>query len=265
MKGRSSFIVVGVDPILTLLQDRLIRRGFVLERDVSNADFALVGGLALWDAVPPSVPTLLISSGLVYSDRTDKNKVRDKTSMSESEPLVVPSLADGQLLQARLSYMAAEAFYVQSGVQTLVLRLFDVYGPRILHGTVHTLVDAAKRGCSLEIPYPGFQRVTFLHEADLLLAFDKFVGKFLKGKFGVYNVGSPEEVSYKQLAKTVQDFASTKVDIVEVPAPSFHRWWVTPDLTRTSAAIRWKPHRSLRAGIFDLFQKSTAPHLKRPR
>jgi len=258
-KGRIKFTVAGAHPQLYMLRDHLIKRGFALVSPDEDVDFVLQGGLTgapeTWRLDCPSseIPVLLLSSDWVYSDRDLALGVRDKVPMREDDPILLPSSAE-PTIASTLQYLQAENYFLRY-TKTMVLRIFNIYGPDIKEGLIVDYLDCVCNVTPLPIYAPGYQTRTYLHQTDFLTIFDRMVQRFLEGTTGIFNVGSEEETSIKRLADSVWQLAygpSTPVQVEKVRAPRSYRWWVLPDLTRTKAVTKWKAKVTLRTGLWEM-------------
>lgn len=260
-KGRIKFAVSGMHPHLIFLRDVLIRRGLACVPIGEKPDFLLVGGLAAWNehfdtSFGQDKPVILLSDDSMYSDKDFEFNIRDKVAMKEDDPIFLPSPLD-QKVAGTLRYLAAENHFLASRGRTMVLRIFNVYGPSFMYGVVADYMSKASLGHPLRIFNPGYQTRTYLHEVDFVDLFEKMVTAFLEGARGIYNVGSPEETSIKRLGDSVWQFThgpGSEVKSELVRSPRSYRWWVLPDLTRTQAITKWKPKITLRTGLAELIR-----------
>lgn len=135
------------------------------------------------------------------------------------------------------------------GVPSIVLRYFNVYGPRQPEEGVYALVlgiflrrAAAKK--SLIIHGSGEQRRDFVHVRDVAAA---NIAAYNSGARGVrLNVGSGESISVKELADMIssfQEFAPRRQADAEV---------TLADLSRTRKTIGWEPKVPFREGLREL-------------
>lgn len=229
--------------LIPIAMYELLLQGYECVADLEEADFVL----ADCSGVVYDKPTILLSSDSSYSDRDHLTKVLPKGQMKEEDPAFVPSVLDkhaGRIIKG----IQAEHSFTQIDSPTLVLRVFPVYGPRVSSGLVHQYMSNP----TIRLFYPGYQIRTFLHEDDFVYMFTRLVDRFVNNQItGIYNIGSTEEISLKNLAATIKELHTEKV-IKSVPAPNAYRWWVIPDMTRTRALTRWRPSCSLRSGIWKL-------------
>lgn len=197
-----------------------------------------------------TVPALVLSTGAVYSDRTDLLDVSDYKVMSEGRGLVITSILSEDT-PATLFSLTVENLVLQAFPHTLVLRVFDVYGPEI-PGIVSELLAQAVQGKPLDIPAPGYQTRTYLHIDDFVQAFDKLLPKFLqRGVRGIYNIGAIDEVSYVRLADSIWQLARSTTEASPRRTVGGHpMWWCRPDITRIQALLKWAPTTTLRKGLW---------------
>lgn len=251
-KGRITFAIMGIHPLLYFFREYLISKGFALST-TGEADFVLVGGLAEWHPSQwdrSNLPILLLSDDSMYSDRGFDFKVRDKVPMREDDAIFIPSPLE-PAVGGTLNYLLAENWFLERN-KTMVLRVFGVYGPSIKTGLVHTCTQLIKDGNTPKVYSPGYQIRTYLHQDDLLSLFSNMLNAFLDGTTGIYNVGSSEEVSIKRLVDSVWNAHGHKNKELETCwVPMSYRWWVIPDLTRTKAVAKlWREHTTLRTGLW---------------
>jgi nucleoside-diphosphate-sugar epimerase len=252
-KGRITFAVSGAHPLLVFTAQHLIESGYANVPIDEEPDFILVGGLFGWDATPTKYPRILLSSGAVYSDRDHALDVRDRGTMKEDEPFLVPSPLAANAREA-LQYMIAETHFLAQPSFTLVLRVFDVFGPSLQFGEVYEVIQHCVQG-KVCLDSPGYQVRTHLYEEEYLFCFDKFLKLFLQRKVnGIFNVGSDQPVSYVRLVDSIKDALNLEVEVELRPAPLHFKWWIVPDLTRLRAIVNWTPKVSVRSGLlyFDI-------------
>ena len=270
-KGRITFTVAGNHPHLDLVRDHLIRCGLAMVPhsevpDVcvygacltSSEDFeSKVNRMLVEIRALEDVPVLLLSSGSIYSDRDVVSlKTRNQSPMKEDLGLLVSSPLDTQAYRTLFTLLAEHLVLVRE-TKTMVLRVFNVYGPNVLEGVVPTFIKQAKQGKPLSIQGNGYQVRTFLYEDDFLDCISRAVYSFHSGARGIYNVGSPEAVTINQLAESVWDFAygpDSPLQSENVDYDRLRHWWKVPDVARITALVGWKPKTSLRQGLWELLK-----------
>lgn len=270
---RIKFSCVGTHPLMSLVTQRLITQLKLQQVLLSNEpDFVVLGAVYAGDSLGPAlmqlifevgnlnqdVPVLVLSSAVVYSDRTDLLAVSDHKTMSEDRGLVVRSVMD--LKAAPTLYtLTAENLVVSAFKHALILRIFDVYGSGVV-STVDALLLQAIQGKPLSIPAPGYQTRTYLHVDDFVTAFDKLIPKFFKGGArGIYNIGSTEEVSFVRLADSIWQLTNEVTEaspLTAVPQKGQQLWWKKPDIARLQALLKWSPVITLRKGLWRMIHES---------
>ena len=192
-----------------------------------------------------------------------------KMPFNEDDDLVLGSTAN-----LRWSYACAKALdeclalsYAQEQkLSAVIVRLFNTTGPRqtghygmVLPG----FVAQALAGEPITVYGTGDQQRCFGHVQDAVEALLRLIGN-PNAIGGVFNVGSDEEVSIRQLAEMVRDATGSESPIAYVPyaeasAEGFedmHRR--IPDLTRLQAMIDFRPTTPLRSIIADVVAEQRA-------
>lgn len=253
--SRVRFTVLGQHPLLRLVRDYFILKKKFQLTSLASADFVLAGTSdAFFKDSPtlciPNLPALVLSSDVAYTDRDLRLTVRDKSPMSEHEPSLVPSVLD-PVLATIASTLSLESRWIRRGSQTMLLRVFNTYGPDIGCGVVRKFCDEAEIGSPLTIHKPGYHTRTFLHQEDFLEIVSRCVDRFLEGTSGIYNVGSTEEITIVHLAQTVnQLYHRDPKNYVMSKSSRLLRRWKLPDMTRTKAITGYTPKRSLRFSLW---------------
>ena len=142
------------------------------------------------------------------------------------------------------------------GLPGVVLRYFNVYGPRLSGTGPYALVlsiflEQYRRGVPLTIHGSGEQRRDFVHVRDVaranVLAFERDV------RGTVLNVGSGTSVSIKEIATEI----STQ-HIFE-PRRACDAEITLADLNRVRRALGWQPEVSLQEGLRELLETVEQP------
>ncbi len=194
-------------------------------------------------------PLFLASTSEVYG----KNP---KVPLSEDDDIVLGPTTRGRWIYAcskALDEYLALAYYQRTGLPVIVGRFFNVVGPRQIgrYGMVlPRFVDQALTGGPLVVYDDGLQVRCYGHVADIvrgvldLMACPAAVGQ-------VFNLGSDEPVTIRELAETVRRVVDPGLAIEHIPyaqayAPGFEdiRCRV-PDLTRIRETIGYAPRHGL--------------------
>ena len=196
-----------------------------------------------------NVRSLLASSSEVYG-RNPSMPLTEESDRVLGSPKV-----------ARWSYSEAKAideFYAfelnkKDAFKVTIARLFNTVGPRQsgTYGMVlPRFIKAAISNQPLLVYGDGSQSRSFCAVSDVVVALDDLMGT--SESIGqVYNIGSTNEISIKDLATKVIELTNSKSQIVfkkhsdvfgddfEEPARR------VPDISKISKAIGWKPKKSL--------------------
>ncbi len=92
------------------------------------------------------------------------------------------------------------------GLRALILRLANIIGPRARHGVIYDFIRKLRKNpYQLEILGDGTQRKSYLYIDDCIEAIVHLYRTFLKSdrRIEVYNVGSPDWVTVKEIADIV--------------------------------------------------------------
>jgi len=159
------------------------------------------------------------------------------------------------------SKLAAEhycrAFYEVYGLKTVILRLFNVYGPRQgfnqYSGVIIQFHERIRKRLPLVIYGDGMQTRDFVHVSDVTKALlstlesGRAVGE-------VFNIGSGTPTKIIELAKTMLDIAGLDLEIKhEAPRVGDIRNSYA-DITKARELLNFKPETSLREGLESLLK-----------
>ena len=186
---------------------------------------------------------VLISSGSIYGDQQTQ-PLTEKTSPEPASPYAV-------------SKLAAE-FYVRTigalwGIETVVLRVFNAYGPGqplpAAHPPVipHYLRETARNG-SLVIHGQGLQTRDFVFVNDVVEA---MVASATAPSINrqVINIGSGEETNIRSLAQHVIEAVGSGADWIYMedqdPGPSR----MCADISLAKEKLGYQPKVSLQEGL----------------
>jgi UDP-glucose 4-epimerase len=169
---------------------------------------------------------------------------------SPISPYAVSKLAAEQVCQDCLK---------ENGLDVVVLRLFNVYGPRqsrmVYSGVVSQFVYRARRGLPLIIHGDGTQTRDFVHVSDVVsLVLRALVNDKTKGE--VFNVGSGQQTSVNNLAKIVLSASDSNSHV------AYERQRVGDlrdsfaDISKAGMLLDYKPMVSLEKGLQRLVSRA---------
>ena len=186
---------------------------------------------------------VLASSGAVYGENPTQPLHEDLTP-DPSSPYAV-------------SKLAAES-YVRTigklwGIETVILRVFNAYGPGQPLPAAHPPViprflKRALGGGSVVLAGDGSQTRDYVYIADVVSALA--AAAFTDGiDRQVINVGSGVETRGHELVKAISAVIGKPVDVVHNPLESGGVSRMRADLTRAEALLNYRPRVSLAEGL----------------
>jgi UDP-glucose 4-epimerase len=135
------------------------------------------------------------------------------------------------------------------GLPCIVLRYFNVYGPRQPETGAYALVlgiflRRAADGKVLEIHGDGSQRRDFVHVKDVVAANIAALSSTVRGE--VFNVGSGENISVKELADMISP------NQVHTEGRKGDSTATLADISKIKAALGWSPRIAFADGLKEL-------------
>jgi dTDP-glucose 4,6-dehydratase len=137
------------------------------------------------------------------------------------------------------------------GVPTKIVRIFNTYGPgmRADDGRViPELLGAALDGRPLRLHGDGTQTRSFMYVSDLVEALVR-VGLDRAMDGDIVNIGSPAEVTIRQLAETIRDLVAPGTSIEYGPSRPGDPQRRQPDIAHIRAVYGWTPQVGLEEGL----------------
>lgn len=130
-----------------------------------------------------------------------------------------------------------------------IVRVFNTYGPNMSREDLRVIprfISQIENGKPLTIHGDGTQKRTFCHVNDLV---EGLVLVAKKGEPGeVYNLGSQEEITIKELAELMIEVFKANTSVIFVDRPGHDHKRRLPDLSKIFS-LGWKPTVSLKEGI----------------
>jgi len=181
------------------------------------------------------------------------------------EPIRVPIPEDHPLMP-KSPYAASkisgeafvQAFANQYGFRPVILRLFNVHGPkqsRAYAGVIIEFIRRVSRGEPPVIFGDGEQTRDFIHVSDVVEAI--MLSLRNEGVRGVFNIGSGEGVTINRLANLILKLMGREDlrPIYAPPRPGDIRHSIA-DITRARKELGFKPKVELEVGIKDLIRRN---------
>jgi UDP-glucose 4-epimerase len=252
----------------------------VLAELVDGADYvfhlaAAVGVELIVESPVRTIETNVHGTEVVLSLAAKKRRPVMLASTSEvyGKSAALPFREDGDLVlgatdRSRWSYACSKAideflalaYWKERKLPTTIVRLFNTVGPRQTgqYGmVVPKFVRSAMADRDVQVFGSGAQTRCFGHVADAVSAMIGLMGD--DRHYGeVFNVGSSEEISIRDLAATVIAMTGSGSEIVTVPYEIAYEAGFedmlrrVPDTTKIRAAIGWEHTRDLRDILTDV-------------
>jgi UDP-glucose 4-epimerase len=145
-------------------------------------------------------------------------------------------------------------------LRSVVLRFFNVYGPRQrmndYSGVITRFMDQCRQKLPLTIYGDGSQTRDFVNVKDAAAAVWASIGSNLAGE--VFNVGSGKPTSISLLAKTVLELRGDDLEICYEKARVGDIKDSYADINKARSLLGYEPTVSLKDGLQDLIEKGFA-------
>lgn len=161
------------------------------------------------------------------------------------------------------SKLAAErfclGFHEKQFLKSSVLRLFNVYGPRQgvndYSGVIIRFIDRGKQGLPLVVYGNGSQTRDFVNVCDAVEAIlSTMENKAAEGE--VFNIGSGEAISIRDLAETVSELAGLNPEVIHEKPRVGDIKHSYAAISRAEKLLGYRPKVSLRDGLRTLLAKN---------
>jgi nucleoside-diphosphate-sugar epimerase len=262
---------------LDTVENRQLTAELVDECDVIFHLAAAVGVRLIVESPVRTIETNVRATELVLELAAKKKKRVLVTSTSEvyGKRTQIPFREDDDLLmgpssKGRWSYACSKAldeflalaYWKEKHVPTTVVRLFNTVGPRQTgrYGmVVPNFVRQALLNEDITIFGDGTQRRCFMHVSDAvgalmaLMSHTNSVGE-------VYNIGSPEEVSIRELADKVKAMTRSSSKTVLIPYSEAYEEGFedmlrrVPDVSKLNALTGFAPQHTLADTLRDVIE-----------
>jgi UDP-glucose 4-epimerase len=194
------------------------------------------------------------SSGAVYGDQ-DKQPLQETATPNPHSPYAV-------------SKLAAE-YYVRTignlwGIETVILRIFNAYGPGQHLPASHppvipNFLRQSFRGGTLVMHSSGYQTRDYIYLDDVVRAMTA-AGTTPGIGNQVINVGTGEETSVRELARLVMEITQRRPEVIENPQTNPGVARMCADISLARALLGYQPRVSLAEGLrltFELDKRLT--------
>jgi UDP-glucose 4-epimerase len=196
-------------------------------------------------------PVLVASSSEVYGDHVAENlPLRE-----DARRIYGPTTARrwGYAASKAMDEFLALARHEEDGLECVIARLFNTVGPRQspeYGNVIPRFVQAALAGAPLEIHGDGLQTRCFCHVSDTVRALTGLMAE-PAANGGIFNVGSTESVTIRELAERTIKASGSSSELVYVPYDEVYAHGIDemfqrmPAIDKIAARIGWQPTLSL--------------------
>jgi UDP-glucose 4-epimerase len=252
----------------------------VMDRLVSECDILFHLAAAVGVQLIVSDPVRVIETNVLGSRAVLKvaNRYRKKVVISSSSEIYgkldkVPFSEEddcllGPTTKNRWSYASSKAieeyltlaYWRQYGLPVVIARLFNTVGRRQrgAYGmVVPRFVSQALKGEPITVYGDGNQSRCFAHVRDVVEGLIR-LAETPAAVGGIFNLGSQEEVTILQLAKTVKELTGSASEIRLIPYDQAYEMGFedmkrrVPDLSRAAEVIGYSPRYTLRDTLMDI-------------
>ena len=143
------------------------------------------------------------------------------------------------------------AYYRKFGIDARIVRIFNTYGPRMKMDdgrVIPNFIIQALKNEDLTIYGDGNQTRSFCYIDDLVEGIYKFSLKE-KVKERIINLGNPNEIKIKDLAKIILKLTGSKSKIKFFPLPPDDPKRRRPDIKKAKNEINFEPKIDLKEGL----------------
>lgn len=222
----------------------------IMEKPLSSLLNNLLGTEIIFEtASKRKIPILFTSTSEVYGKNTNIPFREDSDRIYGS----AYNARWGYGMSKGVDEFLALAYYREKKLPMVTVRLFNVIGPRQTgaYGMVApTFIKQAIIGKPITVFGDGSQTRCFGNVEDVVVALIKLINT-PKAYGQIFNLGSDEEISIKNLAEKVKKLTNSKSRISLVPynkvyGPGFEDMMQRkPDLAKIKKAIGYKPKKTL--------------------
>jgi UDP-glucose 4-epimerase len=205
-----------------------------------------------------SRPIILTSSSEIYG-KNDSNSLNELSDRVIGIPQKTRwTYSDSKAIEEAF----ALAYHKEHGLPVKIVRLFNTVGPGQSgeYGMVlPRFFNAALMNRDVEVYGSGSQTRCFMHVEDAvsgickMLATDNFSGE-------VFNLGSPEEISIKNLAMKIIDLTKSDSKIIhknheQIYGQNFEDMEKRiPDINKAKSLLNWYPMKNLDNILSDMYE-----------
>ena len=142
---------------------------------------------------------------------------------------------------------------------TKIVRIFNTYGPRMNMNdgrVVPQFINQALNNKPITVFGKGTQTRSLCYVSDLLSGIYKLL---MSKEHTPVNIGNPNEMTIKDIAKVIIKLTNSKSKIVYKPLPEDDPKKRRPDISKAKKLLKWEPKVKLDQGLLktiDYFKRS---------
>jgi dTDP-glucose 4,6-dehydratase len=141
------------------------------------------------------------------------------------------------------------AYRTKLGADTVIVRIFNTYGPRMRPGdgrAVPNFIAQARAGRPLTVAGDGSQTRSLCYVDDTVAG---ILAAARSRHPGPINLGNPTELSILSLAEYIRDLCSSPSPISFVERPADDPCVRMPDIALAGSVLGWRPSTELEKGL----------------
>jgi len=141
------------------------------------------------------------------------------------------------------------AYYRYHNLETRIARIFNTYGPGMRNDdgrAIPNFIMQALKNKPLTIYGDGLQTRSFCYITDMVEGLYKLL---LSSETNPVNIGSPDEISIKGIAKEIIDLSGSKSKIIFKELPVNDPKVRQPDITKAKDKLGWMPVVERKIGL----------------
>ncbi|WP_034261377.1 NAD-dependent epimerase/dehydratase family protein [Actinospica robiniae] len=149
----------------------------------------------------------------------------------------------------RFAEALTAAYRSSQGTDTVILRLFNTYGPRMRARdgrAVPTFIVQARAGEPLTVAGDGSQTRSLCYVDDTVAG---ILASARAGYPGPINLGNPAELTIAELAGVIRELCGSASPLTFIDRPVDDPGLRRPDISLAGAVLDWKPSVDLEKGL----------------
>ncbi|HOW58214.1 MAG TPA: SDR family oxidoreductase [Candidatus Omnitrophota bacterium] len=199
----------------------------------------------LWEGRKAGVKRFIFTSSSAAYGETDKFPTREEDPLRPESPYAISKI---------MGEYYCRMFTKLFGFETVMLRYFNIYGPRQnpksrYANVIPVFIKCLRLGVSPEIHWDGKQTRDFCHVADVVAA-----NLFAMKKPGIsgeaFNIGTHSETSIHDCLKGIRQFlGAKKIPVIHKPKREGDVRRTFADITKARRMLGYRPRISFIAGL----------------